>query len=104
MDSDQDWQYSRNDRGWTLAEAGAGALRVALLFGSGAVAIALLIAPIMDGAAARYAANRPDVDSMSTASVSPGSPTRYTIRRSVLQPSRDSECIIRPNGDRSGEC
>ena len=40
--------WSRNDRGWSAGGAGMGILRITLLFGSAAVALALIIAPIAD--------------------------------------------------------
>ncbi len=101
--SERDWEYSRGDRGWRLEDAGMGMLRVALLFGSAAVMLALLIVPILDqGGRDRGAIRAEGVDTISTGSIQ--SQGGYRVRRSVLQPSPDSVCIIRDNGARSGDC
>jgi len=103
MSADRDWEISRNDRAWRVEDAGMGALRIALLFGSAAVALALLIVPMLDrGTGFLTAGSAAGIDVMSTGSVAPGS--SYTIRRSVLQDTPNSVCIIRSNGTRSGDC
>ena len=45
---ENEWDVMRNDRGWPAGDAGMGMLRITLLFGSAAVALALIIAPIAD--------------------------------------------------------
>ena len=79
------------------------ALRISMLFGVFAVAMALFVAPFLDGASTRLAANGgAGIDFTTTAST----PNRsvYTMRRSVLQRSPTSVCIIHQNGTRSGDC
>lgn len=101
MDSDSEWDAVRG-RDWRVADAGMGLLRITLLFGSAAVALALIIAPVAESRLKTYAAAPEGLDMTSTGSVrTSGS---YTIRRSVLQPSPNSVCIIRDNGMRSGNC
>lgn len=104
MNADGEWDFARNDRGWRVEQAGMGMLRVALLFGSAMVALALLLTPILDQnrhvAADGSAAG---LDLLSTGSVKT-SGAQYTIRRSVLQDSPNSICVIRSNGTRSGSC
>lgn len=86
--------------------AGMGALRFALLFGSAAVALALILTPMAErhisAGPPAQSAMTPGLDFLTTGS------TRYrgtyTERRSVLQPSPNSVCIIRDNGMRSGDC
>ncbi|WP_353644590.1 hypothetical protein [Mesorhizobium sp. WSM2239] len=78
-----------------------GALRITLLFGAAAVALALIAAPLLEGRSGFFARNA-SVDLMSTGSI--GGTTSYTIRRSVLQSSPDAVCIIRSDGVRSGDC
>jgi hypothetical protein len=99
---DGDWQGRSS--AWDAEAAGFSLLRVTLLFGSIAVAIAMLVTPLLqngirqtsiDGRAA-------GIDMMATGSVRSGN--RYTIRRSVLQPSPDAVCVIRENGSRTGAC
>lgn len=104
MSLERDWDSIRPDRSFRAADAGVGLLRLTLLFGSAAVALALLAAPVLDRstrqqfAGADYPAG---LDMVSTGSI--GSRT-YTVRRSVLQASPDSVCIISANGHRSGDC
>jgi hypothetical protein len=89
-----------------LNTAGSSALRVAMLFGSIAVAIALIAVQVLDNRMRDYIAEADampiQVDRTTTGSISyKGS---YTIRRSVLQGSPGSVCILRDNGTRSGDC
>ena len=79
-----------------------GALRITLLFGAAAVALALIAAPLLDSRNRPAFARNAGVDLMSTGSI--GGTTSYTIRRSVLQSSPDAVCIIRSDGARSGDC
>ncbi|RWP57184.1 hypothetical protein [Mesorhizobium sp.] len=107
MSLDRDWDSIRPDR--SFRAAGMGILRITLLFGSAAVALALIATPLLDN---RTRSARDDfaggLDRMSTGSVeSTGSTGRrdtYTLRRSVLQPLPTSICVIRDNGQRSGDC
>ena len=105
MSLEKDWDSIRPDRSFRAGEAGMGVLRITLLFGSAAVALALLATPLLDrGAQERFASNTypSDLDMTSTGSI--GRSTTYTVRRSVLQPSPDSVCIISNNGRHSGDC
>ncbi|MCV3207590.1 hypothetical protein OHD62_13170 [Mesorhizobium sp. YC-39] len=104
MSLDRDWDSIRPNRFHGASEAGMGLLRITLLFGSAAVALALLATPYLDSRT-RLQATGDDlagVDMMSTASI--GQHDTYTLRRSVLQPLPDSVCVIRDNGRRSGDC
>jgi hypothetical protein len=104
-------QYEKND-GWDIEKetrglkiADNGALRVALLFGSAAVAFALILTPFVDRGAGSVVAARgvaQELDQTTTGSIPQSG--KYTVRRSVLQSSRDSVCIIRSSGSQSGEC
>ena len=84
-----------------IGTAGMGALRIALLFGSAAVALALIVAPVAEKQFVRQAGVG-GLDHMSTGSI--GRSDIYTVRRSVLQASPSSICIIQGNGRRSGDC
>lgn len=99
-----EWERSRAGRETVETMTATGALRTALLFGSAAVAIALLAAPALENRfGARYAAaSNPGLDMTSTGSIARSSP--YTVRRSVLQSSPEAICVIRGNGTRSGDC
>ena len=98
-----DWETVRTERS-RIGAVGMGALRVTLLFGSAAIALALIAAPILDSQSNR---NRTDTAAFGVDMMSTGA-TRYkgsyTIRKSVLQNSPNSVCIIRDNGTRSGDC
>jgi hypothetical protein len=76
-----------------------GALRITLLFGAAAVALALIAAPLLES---RDGSGGAGLDMTTTGSI--GGTTSYTIRRSVLQSSPDAICIIRADGSRSGDC
>lgn len=105
MNPEAEWKVMRGTRESRLGGVGMGAVRVALLFGSTAVALALLATPFLERqthsrtARASLPAN---LDFMSTGTV--GSRNGYTIRRSVLQPSPESVCVIRADGSRAGSC
>ena len=102
-----DWEAPRQARGWNIGPAGMGALRVALLFGSAAVALALILTPMLEDRTRNmaYWAYPGGLDMMPTGSIGQRSnPGEYTIRRSVLQPSPNAVCIIRGNGMRTGDC
>lgn len=103
MLSENDWDLIRNERGWRLTESEISPLSLAAVFGAGAIALTLLLVPMLDwDASPELAAYPAQVDRMSTGSIRySGS---YTIRRSVLQASPDSVCVIRDNGSRSGDC
>jgi lipopolysaccharide export LptBFGC system permease protein LptF len=81
-----------------------GLVRIALLFGFIAAAFAMILVPIADEQSRAYserAAHSVGIDSFKTGTI--GRQETYTIRRSVLQPSPNSICIIR-DSRRSGNC
>ena len=110
MSLDRDWDSIRPDRSFRAADAGMGILRITLLFGSAAVALALIATPFLDSQTrplvARDDLARDDLagglDMTATGSVSRRE--TYTLRRSVLQPQPSSVCIIRSDGRSSGDC
>ena len=94
-----------------------GALRLALLFGSAAVGLALILTPLAESQVERmaYSSYSSRLDPMATGTIggamgggqgfaSQRAGSSYTVRRSVLQPSPSSVCIIRSNGMRTGDC
>lgn len=94
---------SRDRGGWTpFSRAGAGILRIALLFGSVAIALTLLLVPVLERRTNEIARGAIGIDSISTGSVGDRSNT-YTIRRSVFQP-RNAVCVIREDGTTNGAC
>lgn len=102
----EEWETGGGDNGRSLADAGMGAIRVALLFGSAAVALALIATPLIEDQVDRmtYASMSPGVDMMPTGTVGQRETGSYVVRRSVLQPTPSSVCIIRGNGMRTGDC
>ena len=103
--SDNEWDNIQEAHEPGLKEAGSGALRVTLLFGSAAVAFALFLVPILnrnDPFSFGTRLTGQSLDRMSTGSVSQKS--TYVVRRSVLQKSPNSICVIRVNGGKSGDC
>jgi hypothetical protein len=97
------WDDEQEAKGFNIADNGA--LRVALLFGSAAVAFALILTPFVDrGAGSVVAARGMAVELDQTATGSISKQGQYTVRRSVLQSSNSAVCVIRENGGRSGEC
>jgi hypothetical protein len=105
---ENDWDVVRNDRGWSAGSSGMGILRLTLLFGSAAVALALIIAPIADSQTRSYVAQDGGpvgVDTMATGSIKGGGYRNlYTVRKSVLQSSPEAVCVIRADGSRTGDC
>ena len=107
MFPEKEWDAVRGEEPGFGASAGMGALRVALLFGSAAVALALIVAPIASRHTAAQLAGFAGaagtrVDRQTTGSI--GYSGSYVVRRSVLQGSASSVCVIRDNGTRSGDC
>ena len=100
MTPENDWDAIRNRRSPIFSVAGMGILRIALLFGSAAVAIALILAPAAENYARSQFGGGLDMTGHRIDRASGG----YTIRRSVLQASPNSVCIIGNNGLRSGDC
>ncbi|RUW44019.1 hypothetical protein [Mesorhizobium sp. M8A.F.Ca.ET.021.01.1.1] len=104
MSLDREWDSIRPERGFRAADAGMGVLRIALLFGSAAVALALIATPFLDSQTRSQTARDgfPGLDITATGSISHRS--TYTVRRSVLQADPGAVCIIRSDGKSSGDC
>lgn len=89
---------------WARAShVGSGALRVALLFSSAAIALSLILTSILERRTHQSALFSPAIDRMTTGTVETDRGL-YTVRRSVLQTSPRAVCIIRPDGSRRGAC
>lgn len=103
MRPEDEWDMIRNDRASLLGGAGMGVLRIALLFGSAAVALVMILVPIADSYTRPQSGESAyGLDLTATGSIKSGS--HFTIRKSVLQSSPTSVCIIRDTGLRSGDC
>lgn len=84
-----------------------GAVRVALLFGTAAIAVAVILTPIVaDRSTSSRVAWAPDkYDNIVTGSIPQRSQrTVYTVRKSILQESPGALCIIRSDGRKTGDC
>jgi hypothetical protein len=103
---EQNWDNRNKEEQPTDFLGVAGSLRFALMFGAAAIALALFVTPFAERQAQALMAGAPvGLDTMSTGSIRPaGNGGSYTIRRSVLQSSPQSVCIIRQNGSRTGDC
>lgn len=104
MLGEKDFANDGQNTGWSVDHAGYGALRIALLFGSIAVALVLVLMPAIQGVTGLRLAGNDNlgIDPITTGSVSYNG--GYTIRRSVLQSNPTSVCVIRDNGTRIGDC
>lgn len=104
MQADEEWNLIRPARQSPAARAGAGILRVTLLFGLVAVALALVATSFLDqNSRLQLGQMRFDgLDFTTTGSI--GRNNNYTLRRSVLQETPQSICVIHANGTRSGQC
>ena len=94
---------NNNDNG---EPARFGAVRVALLFGTAAIAVAAILTPVLSDktSTARIASGPFDYDRITTGSIPKKTTQTYTIRKSILQNSPEAVCIIRQNGVRAGDC
>lgn len=82
-----------------------GALRAALLFGTIAIAVATIVAPLLSARGERDVAYRnAGYDTITTGSVRPTRGQIYTVRRSITQPMPDALCIIDAAGHHKGAC
>ncbi|MBU4528685.1 MAG: hypothetical protein KUA43_22850 [Hoeflea sp.] len=84
-----------------------GAVRVALLFGTAAIAVATILTPMLaDRSTSSRVAWAPDqYDNIITGSIPQRSRnTVYTVRKSILQDSPGSLCIIGSDGSKTGDC
>jgi|GEM_PF-166579 len=104
MNNDEFWSSVYSDASKERQRGGLSAIRVALLFGTAAAALALIVPPLADMASDEWIlfGADPGIDYTTTASI-PRS-REYTIQRSVLQRSADSVCIIDARGRHSGDC
>ena len=100
---DNDWEQASYAPAYSLLDSGA--VRVALLFGSAALAFTLILAPIIDRGAGNLMSKRGAPSALDgTATGSIIRQRGYTVRRSVLHGAPSSVCIIDQNGAESGKC
>ena len=83
----------------------SGALNIALLFGTAVIAQTLILTPMMSkyGSQRRLASMPDNYDNITTGSIKRSETgKRYTVRRSVLQETPGSVCIVEGYGADSG--
>jgi hypothetical protein len=104
MDDDF-WKAVREKEQSSNASRRTGALNLALLFGTAVVALTLILTPMLaDKSRSSVFASVPaEFDTITTGSI-PGTENgkRYTIRRSVLQETPGSVCVVQGYGSGAG--
>ena len=105
--NDEFWKTVRLRRKATYRSGKTGALNIALLFGTAAIALSLILTPMLADRAdqRRLAHVQEDFDLLTTGSISSGDrgSKHYTIRRSVLQETPGAVCIVQGDGAQ-GDC
>jgi len=104
MDDDF-WKAVREKERASSASRRTGALNIALLFGTAVVALTLILTPMLaDSSKKSVFASAPlEFDTMTTGSIPKAeSGKRYTIRRSVLQDTPGSVCVVQGYGVGAG--
>lgn len=92
------WKTVDASRDYPEKSGRTGILNVALLFGTAAIALSLILTPML---ATRMSSNEPllasvpdDIDHIITGSIKRGEPAKnYTIRKSIL-PEHQRPCVI----------
>ncbi|WP_246660417.1 hypothetical protein [Nitratireductor sp. XY-223] len=104
MSSDEFWSSVYSGTTDTKRSGRFSVLRLALLFGSAAMALALIIPPMIDVPHGdwRLIGNGQGIDYTTTATIR--RKREYTVHRSVLQSRPGAVCIINSDGRRSGDC
>ncbi|MDM9649517.1 hypothetical protein [Rhizobium sp. S163] len=110
MDDDF-WKAVREKEQASVSSRKTGALNIALLFGTAVVALTLILTPMLaDKSKSSVFASAPsEFDSITTGSIPKGengakseNGKRYTIRRSVLQDTPGSVCVVQGYGSGVG--
>jgi len=104
MDDDF-WKAVREKQQTSTGSSRTGALNIALLFGTAVVALTLILTPMLaDKSKSSVFASAPsEFDTMMTGSIpKTENGKRYTIRRSVLQETPGSVCVVQGYGSGVG--
>ncbi|MBY3239665.1 hypothetical protein HFO17_35070 [Rhizobium laguerreae] len=104
MDDDF-WKAVREKERASSASRRTGALNIALLFGTAVVALTLILTPMLADSSKKsvFASAPADFDTITTGSIPKSeSGKRYTIRRSVLQDTHGSVCVVQGYGVGAG--
>lgn len=105
MVDDDFWRTVQDKEPLTSRHRRTGVLNLALLFGTAAIALTLILTPMLSSKTDKQTASSgmPDFDTISTGSIPSGAKTkRYTVRHSVLQDTPGAVCIIDADGAKSG--
>ena len=104
MMDDDFWKAVREKEQASSKSRKTGALNIALLFGTAAVALSLILTPMLsDKSKSSVLASAPEFDDITTGSIpKTENGRRYTIRRSVLQQEPGSVCVVQGYGSDSG--
>ncbi len=104
MMDDDFWKAVREKEQTSSTSRKTGALNIALLFGTAAVALSLILTPMLsDKSKSGVLASAPDFDNITTGSIpKTENGKRYTIRRSVLQQEPGAVCIVQGYGADGG--
>ncbi len=104
--NDEFWKTVRSRQRATYRSGKTGALNIALLFGTAAIALSLIVTPMLAERSdqKRLAHVQEDFDMLTTGSIKPteAGSKHYTIRRSVLQETPGSVCIVQGYGAHGG--
>lgn len=92
------WKTVEDRQSYSKKSRRIGVVNVALLFGMAAIALSLIVTPMLAGKTppARFAQTPDNFDMISTGSINRVDPAKksYSIRRSVTQPMPGSVCIV----------
>ncbi len=104
MSNDEFWTSVYSGKSDSASPARISLVRLVLLFGVAAAAMALVVPPLINPQFNNrtYLAGQPGIDYRTTGSISRDQ--QYSVRRSVLQNSVDAVCIIDIYGNQSGDC
>lgn len=99
---DQFWKTVRAQQRASIRSGKTGVLNIALLFGTAAIALSLIVTPMLANRqdSRRMANVQQDFDSITTGSIKPSDKgvKHYTIRKSVLQDTPGSICLVQGSG------
>jgi hypothetical protein len=97
-----EWDMDRNSDDDLYIPVKTGMVRMSLLFGSIAIAFALLLVPFITRETAQFSRSGSNLDYISTGSVSPDN--LYIEHKSVLQKDGSSVCVLKNDGTKTGDC
>ena len=106
MRDDDDW-LPLADKNEDESVSQTGAVKIAIFFTMGVLALTAFLAPYATDRASQVAFSQPDIyDQITTGSIeqAPERSSVYTLQRRILQNEPGSLCVINPDGSRYGDC